>query len=88
DWLDLPKAQRPLITQWLDGGFGDPLPIARGKKEPEAYRAKPEEAEAFHAIWRAARDLIEEERFLNWQITFPGVWTNWASKAREGGFDA
>lgn len=88
DWLDLPKVQRPLITQWLDGGFGDPLPIARGKKEPEAYRAKPEEAEAFHAIWRAARDLMEEERFLNWQITFPGVWTNWASKAREGGFDA
>jgi hypothetical protein len=88
DWLDLPKAQRPLITQWLDGGFGDPLPIARGKKEPEAYRAKPEEAEAFHAIWRAARDLIEEERFLNWQITFPGVWTNWASSALEGGFDA
>ena len=88
DWLDLPKAQRPLITQWLDGGFGDPLPIARGKKQPEARRAKPEEAEAFHAIWRAARALIEEEQFLNWQITFPGVWKNWASAAREGGFDA
>lgn len=88
DWLDLPKAQRPLITQWLDGGFGDPLPIARGKKEPEAYRAKPEEAEAFRAIWQAARELIEEERFLNWQITFPGVWKNWASKRLEGGFDA
>lgn len=88
DWLDLPRAQRPLITQWLDGGFGDPLPIARGKKEPEAYRAKPEEAEAFHAIWRQARELIEEERFLNWQITFPGVWQNWASAGLEGGFDA
>ena len=88
DWLDLPRAQRPLITQWLDGGFGDPLPIARGKKEPEAYRAKPEEAEAFRAIWQAARELIEEERFLNWQITFPGVWKNWASRELEGGFDA
>ncbi len=88
DWLDLPRAQRPLITQWLDGGFGDPLPIARGKKEPEAYRAKPEEAEAFRSIWQAARELIEEERFLNWQITFPGVWRNWASRELEGGFDA
>lgn len=76
------------MTQWLDGGFGDPLPIARGRKEPEALRAKPEEAERFHAIWTDARQLIEEERFLNWQIAFPGVWQNWASAGREGGFDA
>lgn len=88
DWLDLPKDDKPLVTQWLDGGFGDPLPIARGRKEPEALRAKPEEAERFQAIWRAARELIEEERFLNWQIAFPGVWKNWASAGREGGFDA
>jgi hypothetical protein len=88
DWLDLPREDKPLVTQWLDGGFGDPLPIARGRKEPEALRARPEEAERFHAIWRAARDLIEEERFLNWQIAFPGVWNNWASARREGGFDA
>lgn len=88
DWLDLPRADRPLVTQWLDGGFGDPLPIARGKKEPEAKRAKPEEAERFHAIWLAARELIKEERFLNWQIAFPGVWRNWTSTGLEGGFDA
>ncbi len=88
DWLDLPRTDQPLITQWLDGGFGDPLPIARGKKEPEALRAKPEEAERFRKIWKAARKLIEEERFLNWQIAFPGVWKNWASAGREGGFDA
>ncbi len=88
DWLNLPREQRPLVTQWLDGGFGDPLRIARGKIAPEAWRAKPEEAEAFSTIWRAARDLIKEERFLNWQITFPGVWKNWASTVRDGGFDA
>ena len=39
-------------------------------------------------ILGAARTLIDEERFLNWQISFPGVWDNWASKGREGGFDA
>jgi len=88
DWLNLSRDDKPLVTQWLDGGFGDPLPIARGRKGPEALRAKPEEAERFHAIWRKARQLIEEERFLNWQIAFPGVWKNWASKGREGGFDA
>lgn len=88
DWLDLKGPDKALISLWLDGQFGDPIPIARGKKAPEAYRAKPEEAERFTAIWQAARELISEERFLNWQITFPGVWQNWASKGREGGFDA
>ena len=88
DWLDLPKGDKPLVTLWLDGRFGEPIPIARGKRAPEGGKAKPEELERFTAIWQAARELIDEERFLNWQITFPGVWSNWASAAREGGFDA
>jgi hypothetical protein len=88
DWLNLDKAEKGLARLWLDGQFGEPLPISRGKARPEAIRAKPEEVEAFTAIWERARSLIAEERFLNWQITFPGVWHNWASKGREGGFDA
>ncbi|MEO6092899.1 MAG: hypothetical protein ABIT04_11700 [Novosphingobium sp.] len=93
DWLDLKGPDRALVSLWLDGQFGDPLPIARGKKAPEGGKAKAEAVERFTGIWQAARDLIREERFLNWQITFPGVWTNWASAPdsqgrREGGFDA
>ena len=87
DWLDLKKPDKALVTQWLDGGFGDPLPIARGKKAPKSHR-KLAEAEAFRVIWQAARELMTEERFLNWQITFPGVWRDWQGKEREGGFDA
>lgn len=92
DWLaagrkgDDLKALKTVRAQWLDGVFGDPMPIARGKKAPAG--GKPDDLEAFTAIWREARELIEEERFLNWQITFPGVWTNWKSAALEGGFDA
>lgn len=88
DWLNLPKADKPLVTAWLDGRFGEPIPIARGKKAPEEGKARAEEVERFTAIWQQARALIDEERFLNWQVTFPGVWNNWASKGREGGFDA
>ncbi len=88
DWLDLKGPDKALVTLWLDGRFGDPLPIARGKKAPEEGKAKPDELERFTAIWASARELINEERFLNWQITFPGVWTNWSSKGLEGGFDA
>lgn len=88
DWLDLPRADKPLITLWLDGRFGDPIAIARGRLAPEGGKAKPDEVERFTAIWQDARELIDEERFLNWQITFPGVWDNWGSAEREGGFDA
>ena len=89
DWLDLKtKEDKALVRLWLDGRFGDPIPISRGRKAPESGKAKPEEVEAFTAIWERARALIAEERFLNWQISFPGVWDNWASKGREGGFDA
>jgi len=88
DWLDLKAKDKALVRLWLDGRFGDPIPIARGRKAPEGSMAKPEEVEAFTGIWQRARALIGEERFLNWQIAFPGVWDNWASKSREGGFDA
>ena len=89
DWLDLKtKEDKALVRLWLDGRFGDPIPISRGRKAPEGGKAKSGEVEAFTAIWERARALIAEERFLNWQISFPGVWDNWASKGREGGFDA
>lgn len=48
-------------------------------------------AELFEAathILGEARALIAEERFLNWQIAFPGVWEKWSSLERTGGFDA
>lgn len=93
DWLDLPKAEKPLVTLWLDARFGDPIAIARGRLAPEGGKARADEVERFTAIWRAARELIDEERFLNWQITFPGVWDNWSSAPdsegrQDGGFDA
>ena len=89
DWLDLKANEdKALVRLWLDGRFGDPIPISRGKKAPEGGKAKPEEVERFTEIWQSARELIGEERFLNWQISFPGVWDNWASKGRAGGFDA
>lgn len=89
DWLDLrAKEDKALVRLWLDGRFGDPIPIARGRKAPEAGMAKPEEVAAFTTIWQRARTLIAEERFLNWQISFPGVWDNWSGKGRDGGFDA
>ncbi|WP_294131239.1 hypothetical protein [Sphingobium sp.] len=89
DWLNLKeKTDKALVRLWLDGSFGDPISIARGRLAPATHKVKPEEAERFSEILTQARSLIAEERFLNWQISFPGVWSNWASAGREGGFDA
>lgn len=44
--------------------------------------------EAAERVLTSARSLIGEERFLNWQIAFPGVWDKWSSAERVGGFDA
>lgn len=104
DWLDLRKpVERAAVRAWLDGQYGDPIFIMQGLVEPtpkktrKAKGAERMQAQRFDAdellehlerILEDARSLIAEERFLNWQVTFPGVWDNWASKARQGGFDA
>jgi hypothetical protein len=34
------------------------------------------------------RRIADRERFLHWQVAFPGVWQNWESLGPHGGFDA
>lgn len=89
DWLNFKdKEDKAAVRAWLDGLFGNPIDIAEGRAEPLLDRGRREEGERFAAILDHARALIAEEHFLNWQIAFPGVWSNWASVEREGGFDA
>ncbi len=52
-----------------------------------AAPAAQEEIARFSVILRDAHTLIEEERFLNWEVAFPGVWRQWDGE-RTGGFDA
>jgi hypothetical protein len=111
DWLDLRDADdRAAVQAWLDGRFGDPVEIARGRlavAPPRAEQAelipdgRPQQADMlapgpradarqiarFAAILARARELIAEERFLNWEVAFPGVWRDWEGE-RSGGFDA
>ena len=82
EWLRAPD-DGAAIHAFFDGQFGDPVDIALGR--PCAETA---DAERFAALLRRARRLMAEERFLNWQVAFPGVWKNWRERDREGGFDA
>ena len=78
--------------------FGDAFDILSGEAAPHAApngstngreiadrERRAREAAEFLARVRA---LAAQERFLHWEVAFPGVWRNWQSDAPEGGFDA
>lgn len=86
DWLDIKdKPGKAALKVFFDGQFGDPLAIAMGKRDPKIKR---EADQRFAEILDEARTLIDEENFLNWQVTFPGIWSDWEGEALTGGFDA
>ena len=88
DWLDLKtKEDRASVRAWLDGVFGDPVLIAEGRSEPQLARDSLL-GSRFADLLARAQALGTEERFLNWQVAFPGVWTDWSGAERLGGFDA
>jgi hypothetical protein len=105
DWLKLDKEDKSAVKAWLDGLYGDPFEIARGRftlGPGDAGDGHPyakdilekvgngarDSAPRFAGIINSARELIRSERFQNWQVAFPGVWTQWESGERHGGFDA
>ncbi len=86
DWLDLRgKEDKAALHAFFDGRFGDPLEIAQDGTVPENGT---EQAKRFAALLERARTLAAEERFLNWQVSFPGVWEHLANDRPDGGFDA
>lgn len=93
DWLELNTRDNKLLLQaFLAGVYGDPVQIALGRLDPLAKdygsdRAK-SEAKDFAAILTKSRELVAEENFLHWQVTFPGVWSEWDKDTLVGGFDA
>ena len=86
DWLNIRDRddQKALYAYFL-GIFGDPIDIAAGKIEP---KTKEPEGKRFAGVLDRARQLLAEERFFNWQVAFPGVWSEWESAGQHGGFDA
>ena len=86
DWLGLRAPEdRTALQSFFAGRFGDPVAIAAGTADPLPERA---EGRRFVELLGQARALAAEERFLNWQVAFPGVWSRWESAEPQGGFDA
>ena len=90
DWLQPTGEDEFAAGSWLAGAFGDPLAIAAGdaplEDSPQAAR--------FGNLLKQARQLAGEERFLHWQLAFPGLWPDWegaglaSDGGHRGGFDA
>ncbi len=81
DWLGVRKGPvKAAYLKWLDGVFGDQIAIAQG----EPFDSN----DAHLAHLMDALGLAASERFLNWQVAFPGVWSDWDTKELTGGFDA
>lgn len=86
DWLGVKTGdEQTAITSFLTGTYGDPVDIAVGDIE---INGKGSSAEIFAELFARARKIIKRERFLNWQLTFPRIWTDWESNELHGGFDA
>ena len=86
DWLNIrDRADKAALYAYFLSIFGDPIDIASGKIE---VLTGVEGGERFARLLDQARELLDDERFFNWQVVFPGVWSEWESNGIHGGFDA
>ena len=86
DWLNKQNDDdKRALSRYFDGTFGDPVDIATGKIE---VPNKEQSERQFAGLFREAQQLAKEERFFNWQVAYPGVWSDWERPELTGGFDA
>ena len=86
DWMNIrDRDDKDALSTYLKGIFGDPIDIAAGTIE---VSTETDGGERFIGMLNQARQILDDERFLNWQVAFPGVWSEWESAGLNGGFDA
>ena len=86
DWLNIrDRDDKAALCAYFLGIFGDPIDIALKKVE---ILTEIEGGERFARLLGQAREILDDERFFNWQVAFPGVWSEWESNGIHGGFDA
>ena len=93
EWLNTTgEDDEAALQAYFTGAFGDPVDIAMDTTSVAGKAAGSERfamlLERARELIARARDLAAEERFLNWQVAFPGVWSDWDAAVRQGGFDA
>ncbi len=86
DWLNIrDREDVAALHAYFDGTFGNPVDMALDEIEALKGTAG---GERLAGLLDEARELLDDERFFNWQAAFPGVWSVWESAELHGGFDA
>ena len=86
DWLNIRNREdKSVLYAFFEGMLGDPVDISLGKSDIKNGRM---ESEHFAKLFEKVQELVAEERFCNWQVMFPGVWSEWEDFELRGGFDA
>ena len=86
DWLNVRNREdKSALYAFFEGMLGDPVDISLGKSDIKNGKM---ESERFSKLFEKVQELVEEERFCNWQVMFPGVWSEWENSELRGGFDA
>ncbi len=87
DWLNIRnRDDKAALSAYFNGVFGDPIDVASGRQE--IFLPEVRAGERFAGLLDKAQQLLDDERFFNWQVAFPGVWSEWESAGLTGGFDA
>jgi hypothetical protein len=86
DWLNTrDRDDKSALYAFFEGIFGDPVDISLGESDVQNGKTQ---SERFTGIFEKVQELVAEERFCNWQVMFPGVWSEWEICGLQGGFDA
>ncbi len=86
EWMNIrDRDDKDALSTYFRGIFGDPIDIASGTVE---VSMEAEGGERFAGLLDKARQILDDERFFNWQVALPGVWSEWESDRLYGGFDA
>ena len=86
EWLNVKEPEdRRAYLSWLEGRLGDSIALAQNVSDDDSTIPN---SGRFTALLNDANALIQTERFFNWQVAFPGIWSDWEENDLHGGFDA
>lgn len=86
EWLNIRnRDDKGALYAFFQGILGDPVDISQSKSDIMDGKTQ---SERFSKLFEKVQELLAEERFCNWQVMFPGVWSEWEDFNLHGGFDA
>lgn len=87
-WPKVGDPEARALADLLGGRFGDLVEVVASRHVVAKSGDEMPDAEAAQRLMDALLGLARRERFLHWEVAFPGVWKNLVEGRPRGGFDA